>query len=81
MSCDDSHLLPNASQLAHNVVWTLLRHRFKVLTSFQRPYDVVLTSCTCWDTTIIICNLITKSALVISDKSMLLASLNSLFDT
>ena len=38
------------SQLAHDVRTTLLRRRFNVLTSFQRLYNVVLTSCASWDT-------------------------------
>ena len=36
------------TQLAHDVRTTLLRRRFNVFTSFQRPYNVVLTSCASW---------------------------------
>ena len=34
-----------ATQPTHDVRTTLLRHRFSVLTPFQRSYNVVLTSC------------------------------------
>ena len=33
------------SQLAHAIRTTLLQRGFNVLTSFQRPYNVVLTLC------------------------------------
>ena len=33
------------TQPSHDVRTTLLRRRFSVLTSSQRPYNVVLTSC------------------------------------
>ena len=37
------------AQLIHDVRTTSLQRRFSVLTSFQRPYNVVLTSCAGWD--------------------------------
>ena len=36
------------TQLSHDVRTTLLRGRISVVTSFQRPYNVVLTSCASW---------------------------------
>ena len=39
------NLLP---QPAHDVRTTSMQRRFNVLTSFQRPYNVVLMSCTSW---------------------------------
>ena len=36
------------TQPAHDVRTTLYWRRFNVLTSFHRPYNVVLTSCTGW---------------------------------
>ena len=36
-------------QPANDVRTTLLQRRFNVLTSFQRPYNVVLTSCASWE--------------------------------
>ena len=36
---------------AHDVRTTLLRRRFDILTSVQRPYTVFLTSCAGWDNT------------------------------
>ena len=36
------------SQQAHDVKTTLLRRHFNVLTSLQRPFNVVLTSCAGW---------------------------------
>ena len=35
-------------QPPHNVKTTLIRRHFNVLTSYQRPYNVVLTSCASW---------------------------------
>ena len=39
------HLKGNPTQLAHDVRTTFLRRRFHIQTSFQRPCNVVLTSC------------------------------------
>jgi len=36
------------TQQAHDVRTTLLRHHFTVLTLWQRPNNVVLTSCAGW---------------------------------
>ena len=40
----------DTSQPARDVKTTLIRRRFKVLTSLQRPYNVVSTSCARWGT-------------------------------
>ena len=36
------------TQPEHDVRTTLHGRRFNVLTSYQRPYDVILTSCAGW---------------------------------
>ena len=37
------------TQRAHDIQKTLLRRHFSVATSFQRPYDIVLTLCAGWE--------------------------------
>ena len=36
------------SRPTHDARTTLIRHRFNVLTLYQRPYNAVLTSCASW---------------------------------
>ena len=41
-------LLFRCNLFQHDIRMTLSGRRFKVLTSYQRPYNVVLTSCAGW---------------------------------